>query len=342
MNTYTTGQQRDVALAMTSTGDFLVVWDGSGPGDDSGVFARRFDSSGTPSGSEVLVNVATTNGQVRAATTALADGEFLVVWEGADGSGSGIIGRRFDSTGAPVGGEVQVNTTTASTQFYPALASSPLGPVMAVWASYGSFPNTRIYAQALTPPTTTSTTTTTTATPPTTTTTTLPRSGSQTLPGQRLALASAANAARRTLALAARSGGVALGGGEGSVDDPTLTGGTLNLLGSGIATTYALPAANWKRIGKKGHAKGWQYADRRRAAGPISAATIRSGSLLSASGKGAALGYALATNPAPVDVVLQLGARGRLYCLRFGGSTKWKAGKSFTAKNAGAPAACPF
>ena len=47
-----------------------------------------------------------------------AAGNFVVVWEsdGQDGSSSGVFGQRYDSTGAPLGGEFQVNTYTTGDQ----------------------------------------------------------------------------------------------------------------------------------------------------------------------------------------------------------------------------------
>ena len=55
------------------------------------------------------------------------------------------------------------------------------------------------------------------------------------------------------------------------------------------------------------------------------------------------LGHALAANPQPVDIELQLGS-GKRYCLQFGGVTTFKprpTGSVFQAKDAPAPATCP-
>jgi hypothetical protein len=59
------------------------------------------------------VNVYTTGDQWSPAVARGGDGNFVVVWSGyKDGSGYGIFARRFDSSGAPLGGELQVTTHT--------------------------------------------------------------------------------------------------------------------------------------------------------------------------------------------------------------------------------------
>ena len=53
--------------------------------------------------------------------TALSDGGFVVTWtsDGQDGSGYGVYGQRYSSTGAAVGSEFQVNTATLHDQLRP-------------------------------------------------------------------------------------------------------------------------------------------------------------------------------------------------------------------------------
>jgi hypothetical protein len=43
-------------------------------------------------------------------------GNFVVAWESADAAGTGIWMQKFDNTGAAVGSETGVNTTTTDEQ----------------------------------------------------------------------------------------------------------------------------------------------------------------------------------------------------------------------------------
>ncbi len=239
VNGYTSGSQQEPAVTMTPSGSFVVVWEGSGPTDSSGIHGRLFFSDGTPNGSDLVVNTGTTtffqrepsiasdddgdfvvvwrSGAVTAAQRFASDGSgfgefvahadlddfhpevamnnvgnFVVVWEAAtkgmgypieglrfDASGSAlgaafqvniggdynyqptvgladsgsfvvawatgekggnydILARRFDSSGSPVAGELQVNTTSVSYySFSPNLGMKPNGDFAVVWQSYG-------------------------------------------------------------------------------------------------------------------------------------------------------------------------------------------------------------
>jgi glucose/arabinose dehydrogenase len=161
--------------------------------------------------------------------------------------------------------------------------------------------------------------------------------GDQPVAGRKLTLRDNVDPARKRLSMQAKD--VIVLGGPG--DDPTAVGttSTLRVMSAGFDDTYPLPAANWKVIGDPADHKGFKYADKLLAAGPIKSAQVKAGKLVKASGKGAALGHTLATNPDPVTTVLAIGAQ--RYCATFGGTVKFTASKSFAAKLAPAPAACP-
>ncbi|MCE5266256.1 MAG: hypothetical protein LLG00_00015, partial [Planctomycetaceae bacterium] len=138
VNVTTDGSQENAAVACLTDGGFVVVWNGKGAGDNSGVFGRRYDSSGTAVGGEFLINAHTDDQQRYATVAALPDGGFLAAWEshgGQDGDGSGIYAQRFSADGSHVGGEFLVNTTTAHQQQYPAIGVAADGQFTIAWQS---------------------------------------------------------------------------------------------------------------------------------------------------------------------------------------------------------------
>ncbi|MGE0256480.1 MAG: beta strand repeat-containing protein [Alphaproteobacteria bacterium] len=65
-----------------------------------------------------------------------ANSEYVVVWQSdnVDGNGTGIIARHYTASGAQVGGDIIVNTTTAGDQTQPVVASLPLGQFVVAWS----------------------------------------------------------------------------------------------------------------------------------------------------------------------------------------------------------------
>jgi len=138
VNTYTTDDQVLSAVAMQSSGSFVVVWGSNGQdGSLYGVFGQRFDSLGAALGPEFRVNDVTNLSQNFPAVAMDGTGNFVVVWEsdGQDGSDFGIFVRRFDSAGNALGGEFQVNTYTSFDQRFPTVDSAPGGEFVVVWQS---------------------------------------------------------------------------------------------------------------------------------------------------------------------------------------------------------------
>jgi hypothetical protein len=90
-------------------------------------------------GTEFQANNYTTGDQVNPSVAMDSDGDFVVVWEssGQDGSSEGIFARRFDSAGALVGAEFQVNSYTTSSQSRPSVATDSDGGFIVVWESLG-------------------------------------------------------------------------------------------------------------------------------------------------------------------------------------------------------------
>jgi hypothetical protein len=148
VNTYTTHEQRGAAVAMASSGAFIVAWEGFGQqgGGDFQLFGQRFASSGAAQGPEFQINqYTTTSTQTNVSVAMASNGSFVAVWQsfgGQDGYEVGTFARRFDASGAPLAAEFQVNTYTAGLEGNPAIAVDGDGDFVIVWDSYaqdGSF-----------------------------------------------------------------------------------------------------------------------------------------------------------------------------------------------------------
>ncbi len=138
VNTYTTESQRFPAVSADGLGNFVVVWDSRyQDGSYYGVFGQRFDSAGSPLGSEFRANSFTTNDQFSPAVAADSAGNFIVAWTsvGQDGSNYGVFGQRFNSAGTAVGSEFRVNSYTTGDQGPPAVAADGAGGFVVVWDS---------------------------------------------------------------------------------------------------------------------------------------------------------------------------------------------------------------
>ena len=122
VNTYTTGNQYGATAAnLGPSGSFVVTWsDETGAdGDSYGVRGRLFDVTGSPLGGEFTASEFGTNYQGIARVGSNANGDFVVTWTDirhAAGRRYEVYARRFNSTGAPQGGNISVNTYTTGTQ----------------------------------------------------------------------------------------------------------------------------------------------------------------------------------------------------------------------------------
>ncbi len=140
VNIVTAGAQWQPEVAMDASGNFVVVWE-SFPQDTYGglgVYGRIFDSNGAPRGAEIIVNSFALSSRFQPDVAMNRDGEFVVAWQLDEpgGPGSDIFARRYDSTGAPVGAEMPVNSWTTGFQESPTVALDTFGNFMVVWESY--------------------------------------------------------------------------------------------------------------------------------------------------------------------------------------------------------------
>ena len=140
VNSFTSGRQSRPAVGSDAAGNVVVVWSSDGnDGSGSGIFAKAFDAGGNPRTDEFQINAFATDNQDEPSVASDTTGNFVVAWSsaGQDGSGSGVFGRRFDPSGAPISDEFQANVTTADAQLAPAIASDAAGNFFVVWKSVG-------------------------------------------------------------------------------------------------------------------------------------------------------------------------------------------------------------
>jgi subtilisin family serine protease len=138
-----------------------------------------------------------------------------------------------------------------------------------------------------------------------------------------------------------------------SSDDPRCgrgDGGSITVSSALSLQSYSqsLPCDNWTLIGSATSPKGYKYRDQELDEGACKLVLLKDGLLMKAlcQGKGPTtdLDYDLQEGQAqePVSVVLTTGAA-NTYCAEFGGEVKKDGtdGRSFAAKEAGAPGGCP-
>ncbi|MFN8544400.1 MAG: FG-GAP-like repeat-containing protein [Candidatus Binatia bacterium] len=158
------------------------------------------------------------------------------------------------------------------------------------------------------------------------------------LTGQKLLLKDRpGDARRRDVTLVSRDGTLTLGRGNGSADDPVEQGASLRfatVAGDRFDVTYRLPKAHWRYLGHKGEGRGYRFTGLK----PFRSVVVKTRRTIRVRARGAGLLATLGADPTPVDVVLTLGEQ--RYCLRFGGTTTFVAGRKFLAQSAPTAAAC--
>lgn len=133
-------------VAETGNGKYVVIWTSLGQdGNGYGIFQQLYNADGTPSGGQTQVNTTTTGNQYYSQVTALADGQYVVVYSSPDGSGPGVFAQIFDADGQKVGTEFMINTTTTGNQTLPEVVAGDDGSFAVYWSGVDSSNNGQIY-----------------------------------------------------------------------------------------------------------------------------------------------------------------------------------------------------
>lgn len=138
INTYTTDEQFSPSVTALSDGGWIVTWESNHQdGSSSGIFAQRYNASGTVFGPEFRINTTTSESQSHPAITALANGGWVVTWDShtQDGSGGGIYAQHYGANGSVIQSEFRINTYTSGSQGSSSLAGLSDGGWIVAWTS---------------------------------------------------------------------------------------------------------------------------------------------------------------------------------------------------------------
>ena len=147
VNTTTTGEQVTAVTTALTGGRFVVTWrDSSQTGADTSGYAIRaqiFNTDGSKSGTEFVVNSTATFGQEQPSITALSSGRFVVAWTdssrtGGDTDQTAVRAQVFNSFGSTLGGELLANTTTASLQEQSTTTTLASGRFVVLWTDHSA------------------------------------------------------------------------------------------------------------------------------------------------------------------------------------------------------------
>ena len=110
INTTIFDDQTNPSVDLDAAGNFIIVWEGVGSGDTSGVFGRKFNAEGTPVTGEFLINQTTTNTQHMASVAMLSLNDSVVVWSGEGlGDNNGVFARQLGAVIANAGSAHVIN-----------------------------------------------------------------------------------------------------------------------------------------------------------------------------------------------------------------------------------------
>ena len=142
-----TADQWSPAIAIDGSGNFVITW-GDERNGNTDIYAQRYNSTGTPQGSNFKVNTDAGTADQRGPGIAIdGSGSFVITWEDYRNGNMDIYAQRYNSTGTPQGSNFKVNDDAGTTyQWSPAIALDGSGNFIIIWQDNRSG-NYDIYAQ---------------------------------------------------------------------------------------------------------------------------------------------------------------------------------------------------
>ena len=146
VNTTTTHDQINPAVAMDASGNFVVVWLNEVEAGSYRIYAQFYDAGGNSHGPELQVNASSLiNGYNSPAVAMDANGNFVVAWEGYP---SAIYARLYTFTNGLPQAQDPEFLVTSSANASPAVAMDAAGNFMVAWGRLiGGGESWDIYAQ---------------------------------------------------------------------------------------------------------------------------------------------------------------------------------------------------
>jgi Domain of unknown function (DUF4347)/Concanavalin A-like lectin/glucanases superfamily/Bacterial Ig domain/Domain of unknown function (DUF2341)/Cadherin domain len=142
VHTTNTGNQSNSSIAMDSGGNFIIAWQGQGPGDTDGIFARRYTASGIAIDSvEFMVNTDTSRSHLNPSVAMNDNGSFVIAWD----NNAGMRARLFNATLSTVTAEITLDSNSAAGHASVAMHSD--GSFVATWRDTVPIFGYGVYAQ---------------------------------------------------------------------------------------------------------------------------------------------------------------------------------------------------
>ena len=134
VNTTNSGTQKDSSIAVNASGDFVVAWQGNGPGDTAGIFYRRFNADGTAiNGTDVRANSSDRGTEADPDVAINDSGQFAIAWH----VGNSLYIRQFTANGTAVSDDVQVDNGLANA-LSPSVGIDAAGRTVIVYRTDGA------------------------------------------------------------------------------------------------------------------------------------------------------------------------------------------------------------
>jgi Ca2+-binding RTX toxin-like protein len=151
VNDYTTSYQEMPATTGLADGGWVVTWHGAGPGESgSGIFQQRYAADGHAVGSETMVNLYPKRAQNFPAITALANGGWVVTWDGFGPRSrfdEGIFQQRYTKNGKAVGDQSHVDSDINGDQRNSDTTAFANGGWVVTWHGEGPGDKSGIFEQ---------------------------------------------------------------------------------------------------------------------------------------------------------------------------------------------------